>query len=375
MPRQFRNSFVRVGLAALLSSNVLAADDVPLQVRAYLDVGYVGSNRDPSDDNWQGKSSAATLNQLELNEAMFNLSREANVGSRWGFEFGLQAGDDSKRLVTSSPPAANEPIGNADDWRHLYRANVSYLFGTDGKVRLTTGLINSYIGYESYLSIDNPNYTRAYLSDTVPYFLFGGELRWDVSDSVDLGFYLVNGYNYLTDPNDIPSLGFSAGFSLSDNTKFIQNLYYGSDQDNTDLEYWRFFSNSIVEWQRGPWRLAASLDYGTEKQADQPGQPRFQWTTGAVWLVWAANERLSFAVRPEFHLDDDGLVTGGQQRLLGLTGTAKYQVLRGSQRLVGTLEARHDRSSGDAGFADEPDDVLRTTQTLVVLGINWEFAG
>ena len=59
---------------------------------------------------------------------------------------------------------------------------MSYLFGERGNLKITGGLINSYIGYESFLAIDNPNYSRAYLSDTVPYFLFGAEALWSISE-------------------------------------------------------------------------------------------------------------------------------------------------------------------------------------------------
>jgi hypothetical protein len=353
------------------------AGDEPsaLRYQTYVDVGYAASNRDPSDDNWPGKTSTATLNELTLNLAMANIGRDATRDARWGFELGLQAGDDSKRLVTSSPPPANEPLSNADDLRHLYRANISYLFGEQGSLRVTGGLINSYIGYESYLAIDNPNYTRAYLSDTVPYFLFGAEALWEVNETTDLGFYLVNGFNYLTDPNDIPSLGFSGKFQLSSNTKFVQNFYYGSDQKETDLEFWRFFTNSIVEWKSSQLTIAGSLDYGTEKQGDQPDEPRYQWTTAAVWINWAVNERLSLAFRPEFHWDSDGLATGAEQDLQAYTGTVKYQFLPRNNRLVLTLELRHDKTSGsEGGFPDEPNDEFKDDQALLLAGFLWTFA-
>ena len=75
------------------------AGDEPsaLRYQTYVDVGYAASNRDPSDDNWPGKTSTATLNELTLNLAMANIGRDASRDARWGFELGLQAGDDSKR--------------------------------------------------------------------------------------------------------------------------------------------------------------------------------------------------------------------------------------------------------------------------------------
>jgi hypothetical protein len=114
--------------------------------QTYIDAGYAASNRSPSDDEWRSKSTTAMLNSPELFLAMGNVIKNPEPDSRWGIEFGLQAGEDSKNLVTAPPPPANEPVGNADTLRHVYRANASYLFGGDRGVRLTGGIINSYIG-------------------------------------------------------------------------------------------------------------------------------------------------------------------------------------------------------------------------------------
>ena len=65
-------------------------------------------------------------------------------------------------------------------------------------------------------------------------------------------------------------------------------------------------SDSIVEWNRGSFTLAASLDFGTEKQARLPGQPRYDWAAGAVWAGWQLHRRWTVGLRPEFYHDPDG---------------------------------------------------------------------
>lgn len=362
-------------VAALGSGYAAAAEDSsPWNYQAYADAGYAASNRESPDDMWPGKSTTAVLNSPELFLAMGNVRKEASPGSRWGVEIGLQTGADSEGLVTLPPPPANEPVGNADTLRHLYRANASYLFGGDRGVRLTGGLINSYIGYESYLAIDNPNYTRGYILDNVPYFLVGLEAMFDVTDAVDLGFYLVTGFNYLTDPNDAVSTGFQAKWKISPRTTFTQNLYYGPDQAETSFEYWRFLTDTIIEWKKDRWLLAAAFDYGTERQAHLPGQPRATWSAGAIWARYAIDERMSIAFRPEFFRDDHGLITGAPRSLRAFTATFRYQLSPRHQRLAGTIELRHDRSSGDeGGFSDGSTDIQRAEQTLVLFGIQWSF--
>ncbi len=123
---------VGVLVSSLLLMPAAAADNSsPWTYQTYIDAGYAASNRNPSDDEWRSKSTTAVLNEPELFLAMGNVRKDPTPNSRWGIEFGLQAGADSERLVTAPPPPANEPVGNADTLRHLYRANASYLFGRD----------------------------------------------------------------------------------------------------------------------------------------------------------------------------------------------------------------------------------------------------
>jgi hypothetical protein len=371
----------RIIIALLLSPTVVVADDLspwdpvvvaddlsPWEIQTYIDVGYVASNRSPSDDEWRSKGTTAVLNKPELFLAMGNIRKNTTPDSRWGLEFGLQAGADSERLV----PA--DPISSADTLRHIYRASASWLFGDERSVKVSGGLMDSYIGYTSYLAINNPNYTRGYLLDNVPYFIVGAQALWDVSEDVDLGFYLFNGFNHLTDPNDVPSTGLQAKWEISPRTTFWQNLYYGPDQAETSLEFWRLFTDSIIEWKSDRFVVAAAFDYGTEKQAAVPGQPREQWASGAVWLQWLVDDRLSFGFRPEFFWDEDGLITGARQTLQAYTATFKYELSPRHQRLQGTIEFRYDRSTGDeGGFYDSPNDRLVPDQTLVLFGLLWSF--
>ena len=371
--------FVGLSCCCLLYSGIAAADDAtadasPWHYQLYVDAGYAHGDNQPANGVWRSKSTTSKLDEPELFLAMGNVRKEASPESRWGFEFGLQSGVDTEGLVTAPPPQALEPFSTADTWRHFYRANLSYLFDAGRGLRLSGGLINSYIGYESFLAIDNPNYTRGYLLDTVPYFMIGLQADWDVSEAVDLSFFLTNGYNYMTSPNHAPSPGLQVRWSISPRVTFTQNLYYGPDQAETQIEFWRFLSDSIVEWKKERFLLAAAVDFGMEKQAALPGEPRDIWASGALWARWNLGRRWSLAFRPEFYWDRDGLITGARQFIHAYTGTAKYQFSPRQHRLVGTLEVRYDRSNGSqGGYYEGPNDRLVPDQSLVLVGLLWSF--
>ena len=240
---------------------------------------------------------------------------------------------------------------------------------------MTGGLIKGTPAWESFHAIDNPNYTRGYLTDNVPYFLVGLDAMYEVNDSLDFSFLLVTGYNYLASPNDVPMYGAQLNWQATSEIRFTQNILYGSEQADTALEFWRFFSDSILEWKRGPFLLAASFDFGTERQADQIGTPQNNWMSGAIWGQWQFAKPWSVAVRPEFYWDPDGLITGAEQFIQAYTATLKYEFspLR-FHTLQASLEYRYDHSDGpEGGFFEGSNNRLVPDQHLVLLAFMWSF--
>lgn len=340
---------------------------------AYLDVGYTVDANHPDNGLWRSKSTTFKVDEIKLNMAMGYIRKETAPHSRWGLDFGLQDGVDTEGLIPGPPPAANEPVKNADQYRHLAGANLSYLLPMGQGLGITGGLFEGYPGYESYHALDNPNYTRGYITDMVPYFLVGAKVDYPVKNNLDLNFFAVTGFNYLANSNDIPSFGLQLEWQPTDEITFTQNLYYGSDQENTNLEFWRFFSDSILEWKREPFLVAVAFDVGTEKQADQPGTPHDNWMAGALWLGWHVGGPWHLAVRPEFYWDRNGLITGAEQFVQAYTATLKYQFTPfGLGNMAANLEYRYDRSTGDeGGFYNGPDNDLVPDQHLLIFALTW----
>jgi hypothetical protein len=342
---------------------------------AYLDLGYAMDSNHPGNRNWRNKGTTFEVDEPKLNMAMAYAGKDTKPESRWGWEFGVQTGSDTDKLVPDPPPEANKPLSHADTYRHFYRANLSYLFPTGNGLKFTAGLINSYIGYESYHAIENPNYTRGYLLDNVPYFLVGFEALYPFSDTLNLALYTVSGWNYLANPNDCPSLGLQARWDASPSITFTQNLYYGPDQEETELEFWRVFSDSILEWKSDRFLLALALDVGMETQASSMGNPRDYWVSGALWAAWRMGKGWTLAVRPEFFYDPDGLITGSKQTLQAYTATLKYKLSPApSQKLVFSAEYRYDRSTGSGGgFFRGSSNTLVPDQHLLIFALMWSF--
>lgn len=307
------------------------------------------------------------------------IRKDATERSRWGLEFGLQEGTDTDSLVPSAVPGRREPVPHARQLKHFSHANVSYLAPIGNGLSLKAGLFSSYIGYQSIYSRYNLNYTRSYMADNAPYFMFGLGAIYPVNTEVQVGFYVINGYNYLSHINDQPSYGTQVVWKPTSRLTLTENLYYGPDQSHTALEFWRFFSDSIIEWKDGPFTLAASYDIGTENAAELPGHPRTFWTAGALYASWNISGPWRVAFRPEFYWGRNGRITDSEQFLKAITSTLEYRWSIGLHTLLGRLEHRYDESIGTGGGFYTSDVIgpgrfgLTPGQHLVLFSVMWFF--
>lgn len=316
---------------------------------AYLDLSYAVDFNFPENHLWRSKATTPRVNELAPNMILGYVRKDVSPESRWGLEFGVQGGYDTDALVPITIPDRQTPVGGADTLSHFSRANLSYLAPIGNGLTLTAGLFNTYIGYQSFYARDNLNYTRSYMADNAPYFMFGVGARYPVSSAVTLGLYVINGYAYLNTTNHQPSYGTQIVWKPASGWTLTQNLYYGPDQSNTALEFWRLFSDSILEWKQDSLTLALSYDIGTENAAEQPGHPRTFWTGGAFFARWNVQGPWSFAFRPEFYWDRNGRITGSEQLLKAVTATLEYRLHWSWQMAVARVEYRYDESTGPGG--------------------------
>jgi putative OmpL-like beta-barrel porin-2 len=341
----------------------------------YLDVGYTRDANHPENGLWRSKSTTFKADDPKLNMVMGYVRKYATPKSRWGMEIGLQDGIDTEGLVPSAPPEANIPITHAERYRHISNTNLSYLLPVGEGLGVTAGLFQGYPGYESYHAIDNLNYTRGYITDNVPYYLLGAKAAYSCNETLDLNLFAVTGYNYLANPNDLPSLGLQMVWRKHSEITFTQNIYYGADQKNTDIQFWRFFSDSIFEWKRDPFVLAVAFDVGAEKQAEQIDTPWNHWMAGALWFGYNLGGAWNLALRPEFYWDKDGLITAVEQFIQAYTLTLKYRFSPfKSNKMAANLEYRYDRSTGsEGGFYRGSDNRLVPDQHLLIIALTWSF--
>lgn len=143
------------------------------QYGGFVDIAYLHSFNMPDNHEWRSKQTSAVTNEVVPNLALVYLRKDSATDSRWGIEMAFQAGRDTDRLVPTPQPGGSRPIEGADILRHIARANVSYLMPVGHGVSVIAGLIKGTKSYEEFYAKYNVNYTRTYVTDNNPNFLFG----------------------------------------------------------------------------------------------------------------------------------------------------------------------------------------------------------
>lgn len=354
----------------------LSAEAPDWHYGAYADLSYPVDFDFPANHLFRDRTTTREENKLTPDMGMVYVRKDVTTRSPWGMEFGGQGGYDTQDFAFLN----GEPrVGSADVLRHFSRANASYRAPLGNGLTVTGGLFNSLIGYESLYAKDNFNYTRSWMADNTPYLMFGVKARYPINDRMAATLFVVNSYYHLAYPNNQPSYGAQAAWKPRSRLTVTSTLFYGPDQANTSLEFWRAYSNNIIEWKGNDVTVAFAYDFGTEKVIGLPGSPQAFVTAGALYTRWHVSGPWSLAVRPEFYWDRYGRWTGSQQLVQAITTTLEYQFSFKWTKTILRLEHRYDSSTGPQGGFFSGGNVspgrpgLARGQHLLIMALLWTF--
>jgi hypothetical protein len=351
----------------------------PWQYGALADVSYGLDFNFPENHQWRSKETTPRTNEFAPNMMLGYLHKEPHRAGEWGMEVAGQAGYDTDALVPREQEGRDRPLPGADVLRHLSRANVSYLAPIGNGLMLTAGLMQGYINYESFYAKNNFNYTRAYITDYSPNFLFGLGSRYAINPNIDVGFHVINGFQHLAHANNLPSYGAEVDWRVARRVVLAQNVYNGPDQADTSLRFWRFFSDTQVQWMGDELTVVLAYDIGTERATDLVNHARTFWTGAALFTRWDLSGPWSLSLRPEWFWDPNGRMTESRQLIWAVTTTLEYQRHIGRQLWLTRLEYRYDDSTGkDGGFFRDGDTApgmprLARSQHLILFSLLWAF--
>jgi len=341
----------------------------------FLDAGYLLDFNHPANQLFRDRGTTFRVDELDLNMAGAGVKKDATQDSRWGMEFSVQGGKDSATFGFS---ATAPNVSGSDAVRHFGAADVSYLTPVGKGLTVQGGLFSSFIGYDSLYAKDNFEYTRPWGADYTPYLMFGVNASYPFTKKITLTGFVINDYFHLAHPNNVPSFGGQLSYTATEHLNFKETLLYGPHQSDASLDFWRFFSDSILEWKKERFTTAFEYQFGTEK-VNAPGTPRALWMSAQLPFHRVIRGPWSATLRPEFAWDRDGRWTGSKQTIKALTTTVEYRVPYWKTNTIARLEYRVDDSRGSGGGFFRGAEIspgvtaLVPTQQLLAFGMIFTF--
>jgi hypothetical protein len=355
----------RILFAALplaLAQLSVASDENPITITGWLDMYYQQDFNRPSQANGLfGRAFDARSNSFALANLQTNIRMLPSEKKPYGFALDFSFGNNSE--VNSSFSAPSEKT-----YKNIQQAYGTYL-NKDGST-FDFGKFNSWIGYESIYSPDNPNYSIGTLFNYAqPNWHTGLRYTKPLNTKQTLGLYVVNGWNSVDDIDNGKTVGLSLANTLSDKLSATVNYIGGNEGvfpgtgpavGLSPLESNLQLLDVVSTYKLNPKHtLAFNGNYGSAK-ANDAGAPEGTFHGFSFYSNQNLSDTRDFSVR--YSIFHDG---NGARGFAGSIGslTATYSI---KTNAVSTLrfELRNDFANASV-FADRGGSSdRRTTLTI-----------
>ena len=295
-------------LLVLSSSRVYAQTDSSwhatpqLRIGGFIDVFYVYDFNQP-----EGNSRQPYLfnhnrhNEVNLNAGIIQVALEH---PKYRANLALQAGTYAMDNYAAEPPML----------QHIYEANVGLALNQKNTLWLDAGIFESFIGFESVMSLDNLTLTRSLAAENSPYYMTGARLSYNVK-KWHISAWILNGWQRIqrVEGSVFPSVGTQVQFRPSEALTINLSSFAGTDNPDITVAY-RIFNNLYADWKISRrFRVIGGFDYGIQQNPGIGGS--FRWYAPVLIAQFALSERWKTAVRAEHYNDLQGLIITTEQGL------------------------------------------------------------
>ncbi|MHB1310642.1 MAG: porin [Gemmatimonadaceae bacterium] len=253
-------------LAAMLATPAAAqapADTaVKVTVGGFVDGYYAWDSGRPAsmDRSFAGgalfTTQPARHNEFNVNLAFVELKAD---GPRVRGRLALQAGTSVQSNYAGEP--ATGQVGGPALSRFIQEAVAGAKLADN--LWVDGGIFFSHMGMESWISRDNPTYTRSLVAEYSPYYQSGVKFTWTPSDQVTAQLDVVNGWQNISENNSGKGVGARVDWAPVEGTTLS---YYNflSDESGSQL---RTFNGVGARVVRGAWTLMGQADAGRQAHA------------------------------------------------------------------------------------------------------------
>lgn len=283
--------------ALALAAPALAQDaDTTAHVTfgAYVDSYYAYDFNQPG-----GHDRALTTQAQRHDEFAVNL---AHVEARYQSpvvrgRLALQAGTSVQANYAAEPDSL---AGFQNFLPHLEEAYAGVSLAPS--VWVDAGIFFSHIGNESWISADNPTYTRSLAAEFSPYYETGVRASWQATQSIALTAVVVNGWQNISENNHGKAGGIRLDWTASPALTLTYSNFVGREASAaTGDQGTRFFNDFTARITPSPRVLIIpTLDVGT-----QDGDT---WYAAALMGRYALTPALAVNGRVDRYDDRDGVI-------------------------------------------------------------------
>ncbi len=374
--------FFLIIMAMLLTLSLEAqekkSETFPYTFHTFVD-SYYNMNFNRSRDKDRSYTTQAIRNEefaINLAYIGFSIEKEKYRGKIL-FQYGTS--------VVSNYSAEPKETGN----NSVTQISVRNLQEAYGGYKITkntwwdTGIFFSHVGFESWISKNNWNYTRSYSLDYVPYYVSGTRLSTQWGDKFSTQLLLVTGWQLISDNNRDKSVGLQLAYQFNPSWKILSNHWFGNEAPSNERKQNRYYHNLILEGKlTDSFSIGITFDAGMQKtEYDYLYNPFLEtennyrkvagrvyrhWYDGAFYARYLFNEHWNLGAKVEKYYDPTEVMiqTNAKKGFSVVTGSLTLNFLPDEYLLV-RMEGRVNHSTDQKIFRYDASAYSKDEKMLI----------
>jgi hypothetical protein len=357
----------QAGVPAVPSATPATALDTTPKITfgGFIDGYYAFDFNRPASFDRAYTTQPARHNEFNVNLAFV----EAKVDApSYRGRLALQTGTSVQSNYAGEP--RNGSISGPDLSRFIQEAFVGVKLADN--LWVDGGIFLSHIGMESFISRDNPMYTRSLVADYSPYYESGARLTWQPTSTVTAMLVVVNGWQIISETNSAKSVGVHVDYAPTTSSTFTWFNYFGDEApDSATRHQYRFYNGvGIKSSLTSQFVVMAEADYGTQVHATDDGHS--SWYGGMLTGRYQATPLAAIVARVERYDDrDQVIIATGTPSGLRANGLSLGVDVAPQPRVTWRTELRGLR--GDNAVFPKRSGSVSTSDAFVVTSLGLTF--
>lgn len=218
-----------LALAFPVSAAAQDADSTPrLTFGAFIDTYYAYDFGRPESHDRAWTTQAARHDEFNVNLAHVSVQYTAPTTRA---RLALQAGTSVQVNYAFEP---EEIAGQTNRLPLIQEATLGLALAPT--LWIDGGIFFSHIGSESWISIDNPTYTRSLPSEFAPYYQAGVRATWNATPTLTAQLNVINGWNLVAENNEDKAVGVRLDWAAAPELTLSYSNFVGREPHATTDE-------------------------------------------------------------------------------------------------------------------------------------------